>query len=476
MAAVLKRGLARCQRLRWLDVAVPVVFTFYFVMRATDRVFNTRISQIIQDPVYLTVFSQVIFPVGLMLMQMLLSVGYVLVMRYWFKNREYGLGFFSPRSKLASTNGAYPQYLLCLFIVGDVINNLLSTWGAASLDQTVQNLLSQLALVFIVLFSMIFLGTRYKMVHYIACVLVVMSTLVAITSQVMFAGETLGSMGCAAPEPLYNLSTPVVTPIGSYELSADPPVYAQSTILYFALFALSTIPLAGSNVFKQWCLADVGKKHGELDVMYASLFSSYWQTLFSLALIPVMWVPFPNVTQVLPSQTGQAMRDTFTCFFGSAPAGANAAQQALCTQESGSAAFWFLIYSIFNLSFNITLCWLTKYLSSTWTQVANVAVLVLSSLLSTSPALLGDRAQPITYEEGMGMAIGIIALWAYSVEDERTKDGSKQYLIERKKDEDHAANHVRTVDVEDGPHDDEDNKEAHNVHASSSTLRFLNKP
>ena len=450
----MNRGLAWVQRLRWLDVAVPVVFTFYFVMRAVDRIFNTRIAQILSSPVYLTVYSQVIFPVGLMLMQMLLSVGYVLLMRYWFKNQEYGLGFFSPRSKLASTNGAYPQYLLCLFIVGDVISNLLSTWGSASLDQTVQNLLMQLALLFIVLFSMIFLGTRYKMVHYIACVLVVMSTLVAITTQVMFEGETLGSMGCAVPNPLYDLSTPLVAPIGSYEVSSDPPVYAQSTILYFALFALSTIPLAGSNVFKQWCLADVGKRHGELDVMYASLFSSYWQTLFSLALIPVMWVPFPNVTQVLPSQTGQAIGDAFTCFFGGAPAGATLEDQALCTQVGGSAAFWFLIYSIFNMSFNISLCWLTKYLSSSWTQVANVAVLVLSSLLSMSPALQGARAHPITYEEGMGMVIGIIALWAYSVEDERSKDGTKMYLIERKKDEDTAATNVRTVDVEDGPHQD----------------------
>lgn len=472
MAAAIK---ARWQQLRWLDVAVPVVFTFYFVMRAVDRIFNTRIAQILSNPVYLTIYSNVVFPVGLMLMQMLLSVFYVLLMRYWYKNREYGLGFFSPRSKLASTNGAYPQYLLCLFIVGDVISNLLSTWGSATLDQTVQNLLMQLSLLFIVLFSMIFLGTRYKMVHYIACVLVVMSTLVAITTQVMFEGETLGSLGCATANPLYDLTTPLVAPIGSYELSKNPTVYAPSGILYFALFALSTVPLAASNVFKQWCLADVGKKHGELDVMYASLFSSYWQTLFSLALIPIIWVPFPNVEQVLPSQTGQAIADTFTCFFGGAPAGATPEQQALCTQESGSAALWFLVYSIFNMCFNISLCWLTKYLSSTWTQVAGVMVLVLSSLLSMSPALQGSRARPITYEEGMGMVIGVIALWAYSVEDERSKDGSNMYLIERKKEEDKAANNVRTVDVEDGPHEDEDNKAAHEVHASSSTLRFLNK-
>jgi hypothetical protein len=223
-----------------------------YVLLRDARIFNTRISQILSNPVYLTIYSNVIFPVGLMLMQTLLSVFYVLLMRYWYKNREYGLGFFHPRSKLASTNGAYPQYLLCLFIVGDVISNLLSTWGSATLDQTVQNLLMQLSLLFIVLFSMTFLGTRYKMVHYIACVLVVMSTLVAITTQVMFEGETLGSMGCATADPLYDLTTPLVAPIGSYELSENPTVYAPSGILYFALFALSTVPLAASNVFKQW--------------------------------------------------------------------------------------------------------------------------------------------------------------------------------------------------------------------------------
>eukprot|EP00516_Mucochytrium_quahogii_P004083 CAMPEP_0203765632 /NCGR_PEP_ID=MMETSP0098-20131031/18516_1 /ASSEMBLY_ACC=CAM_ASM_000208 /TAXON_ID=96639 /ORGANISM=" , Strain NY0313808BC1" /LENGTH=445 /DNA_ID=CAMNT_0050661899 /DNA_START=1243 /DNA_END=2580 /DNA_ORIENTATION=+ len=398
------------RKLRWIDVAIPVLFVFYTVMRAIDRVFNTRIGKILQNPVYVTVYQNIVFTVGLLIAQTILSVGYILIMRFYHKDKRYGVGFLSPVSELASTSGRYSQFLLFLFIVGDQLNALIGMWGIPKTDQTMQNLLSQFTLVFTVIFAYIFLKTRYHQVHYIACVLVIMSTLQAVTVEVQTSNP----------------------PLGEYKGNDG---YHKTSIIYILLVFISTIPAAGGNVFKQWCLQGVGAKYGELDVMYASFWSSIWQICFAMALIPTMWIKFPGVASIEINQTREAFRATFVCFFGGRPSSASLAQQELCASPTGSAFEWFCIYSIFNLSYNVSFLYLTKYMSTTWTQIANVIVFALSSIVGTSPALMGESAQSISFEQWLGIILGVISLWLYTLEDEVDVNGEQVFLIHKMKQE-----------------------------------------
>ena len=119
------RAKSAVEALKWAHMAVPLVFLFYIVMRSVDRIFSTRMSKILKNPSYNVVFSDVIFPVGLFITQAILTSCYVLYMRFFIKDKRFGIGFFSPWSALASSKGAFPQHLLFLFIVGDELNAIL---------------------------------------------------------------------------------------------------------------------------------------------------------------------------------------------------------------------------------------------------------------------------------------------------------------------------------------------------------------
>mmetsp|Transcript_28092 Transcript_28092/g.45064 ORF Transcript_28092/g.45064 Transcript_28092/m.45064 type:complete len:448 (+) Transcript_28092:1261-2604(+) len=433
------------RKLRWIDVAIPVLFVFYTVMRAIDRVFNTRIGKILQNPVYVTVYQNIVFTVGLLIAQTILSVGYILIMRFYHKDKRYGVGFLSPVSELASTSGRYSQFLLFLFIVGDQLNALIGMWGIPKTDQTMQNLLSQFTLVFTVIFAYIFLKTRYHQVHYIACVLVIMSTLQAVTVEVQTSNP----------------------PLGEYKGNDG---YHKTSIIYILLVFISTIPAAGGNVFKQWCLQGVGAKYGELDVMYASFWSSIWQICFAMALIPTMWIKFPGVASIEINQTREAFRATFVCFFGGRPSTASPEQQELCAGSGGTAFEWFIVYSVFNLSFNVSFLYLTKYMSTTWTQVANVIVFALSSIVGTSPALMGSSAKPITFEQWLGIILGVISLWLYTLEDEVNADGEQVFLINKRKEEAGDLDGDAVVGVE-GSEDDLESPASHSFSSNKLMIR-----
>uniref|UniRef100_A0A7S2RJ52 Uncharacterized protein n=1 Tax=Mucochytrium quahogii TaxID=96639 RepID=A0A7S2RJ52_9STRA len=410
------------RKLRFIDVVVPVIFTFYTVMRAVDRVFSTRISKIMESPAYATVYSNIIFTLGLFCAQIICSLGYIAFQRFYKKDKRYGLGFFSPISPLASTTGRYPQYLLFLFIIGDQLNTILLGWGAPRADQDLQNIFSQFALVFTVIFAYFILKTRYSQNHIIACVLVFLASFQTMTVEIQ------------TNDP----------PLGTYTNGNGDTV--KSPIIFIILLFLASIPAAAGNVFKQWCLQGVGSKYGELDIFYASTWSGFWQFILGLILIPLMWINFGGEgTPISPSTTGQAIGDTFTCFFGSAPPlRGNPTgqalidqqnQQQLCAGSSGSAFEWFLVYSIFNLSFNVTLLWLTKYLSTTWAQVATGVVVGLSSILGQWKALMGPSATALSFEEYMGIVIMCVALWTYCLEDEVNADGEDVFLINKRRDE-----------------------------------------
>ena len=92
-------------------------------------------------------------------------------------------------------------------------------------------------------------------------------------------------------------------------------------------------------------------------------------------MFPINWIPLPPPADVqTPSGVPSYLSRTMTCFFGHVPVNATGgmllAGDEACAASGGSAFVWFLVYLLFNVSFNVLLLWLTKRMSATWAQIA----------------------------------------------------------------------------------------------------------
>ena len=115
------------------------------------------------------------------------------------------------------------------------------------------------------------------------------------------------------------------------------------------------------------------------------------------------------------------MNATLYCFVGVAPS--NSTGDLACASPGGSAAEWFVVYLLFNVSFNVLLLWLTKRMSATWATIATVLCLDLTALFSMSPALMGEEAHPVTLEQYLGLLLAAVAMWVYNLQPEKDRDG-----------------------------------------------------
>ena len=100
-------------------VRVFVAFSLYVLARAVDRVLNKRVSDRMQN--YITIYTNMIWPIGSLLVNTCLAIGWVVHHR-WSGDLRYGTGFFSPRWSIASRAGAYSQWSLALFSLWGIPN------------------------------------------------------------------------------------------------------------------------------------------------------------------------------------------------------------------------------------------------------------------------------------------------------------------------------------------------------------------
>ena len=119
-----------------------------------------------------------------------------------------------------------------------------------------QSILTNLNVVWTVIISVIYLGSKYRQNHWAGCLLIVVSGLVAVTVELTpGSGEDLGTY-----------------------IDANGDELSTST-LWYVIFIVGTIPAGISNCYKEKCL-----KKAELDIMYACLWSGYWQILWGLIM------------------------------------------------------------------------------------------------------------------------------------------------------------------------------------------------
>jgi len=169
--------------------------------------------------------------------------------------------------------------------------------------------------------------------------------------------------------------------------------------------------------------------------MYASLWSGYWQILWGFVMFPINWIPMPApAPSNPPDETVEFLSRAWTCFMGHVPTNSSGVPFILptnstpgdevCAAGGGSAAVWFLIYILFNVTFNVLLLWLTKRMSSTWAQIGTVLCLDLASIFSQFTFLMGSEAQVLTLQQWFGLAIAGIAMWVYNLKDELDASGN----------------------------------------------------
>merc|ERR1719238_249491 len=72
------------------------------------------------------------------------------------------------------------------------MNATLSGLPAPFIDATSQGILTNLVIVWTVIISFFWLGTRYHQIHYIGCILVIMSGLQAVTVEIQTNNPPLG--------------------------------------------------------------------------------------------------------------------------------------------------------------------------------------------------------------------------------------------------------------------------------------------
>jgi len=375
---------------------VGLVFVLFVLLRGLDRIFSKRVSDRMTN--YNLMYYNVLWPIGVQLMQVMLCVAWVLYHRFHLKDKRYGLSFFLPGATIASACGAFPQIRLAMFSFWDQLNALVTGLPAPFIDLTSQGLMSNTVVIWTMIISFFYLGTRYRQEHYIGCVIIIISGLVAITVELQTNDPPLGTFKDSNGE------------------------LKHSSAVWFVIYLLGTLPSGISNCYKQKCLKSV-----DLEVMYASLFAGWWQIFWGLVFFPVNWIRLPYPAEPNPpGETLDFLSRSITCFMGHVPtnsSGLPISSDAVCASPGGSAATWFVVYLLFNVSFNVLLLWLTKRMSGTWAQVATVLCLDIASFFSQFRFLMGDEASPLRLEQYLALVVAAIAMWVYNLQDEVDVEG-----------------------------------------------------
>lgn len=301
---------------------------------------------------------------------------------------------------MASTMGAVPMYQMALFSLGDQMNASLSTPPAPFISQTMQSVIGNTNLIYMAILAAFFLKTRFRQVHYIGGILIVLSCVVGVSNQ-------LQNNDCS-PDGLQNGQC-------LYGYKDANEVYHKLSgigmLSWYVLLLVSIFPGAVSNVYKQSVL-----QARDVDVCYATWWSGNFQVIWGFLMIWVMWIPLPGMDAPRPSELFQSIADTWQCFIGNIPQPGD----ETCAAGEYPAIVWFAVYLFFNLSFNICMLWLTKVMSAMWAQIATILCLDLTNIFSTIPALAGGSATPMGVSGWLATILASVSLWVYNLEAETT--------------------------------------------------------
>jgi hypothetical protein len=207
-------------------------------------------------------------------------------------------------------------------------------------------------------------------------------------------------------------------------------VATSTMVLMYALFIASVFPQGISNCYKQKVL-----KGGDLDVMWVSLWAGNFQVVWGMLGYTTTWIHYPvpgGYNNASPATLVSDLRDAWICFTGANPS----SDVTSCSTDA--AWTWFMLFLLFNVSFNLILLWLMKYLSATWASVSSVLCGNLYGVFGQSALLAGKGAAPMPVEQWLALILSSMAMWVYNIEDEQNVDGTSAYVLSNR-DSDKAA-------------------------------------
>merc|ERR1712226_1275304 len=210
-------------------------------------------------------------------------------------NTEYTWRFFLPGNPKASTLGAVPMIQLALFSFGDQFNGALSAPASPFVSQTMQSVMTNAVLIWMLAIAFLWIGTRYKQVHYIGCLLVIVSMVVGISTQLSTTCDPNDK------EHLDKCLNAYKNNEGNYVLLGGGQM-----MLWYAMFLVSTVPMAFGNIYKQKVL-----QQRDVDVWYATWWSGNWQVVWGWVFCWVNWLPIPGAST--PSELPNQLSNTLTC-------------------------------------------------------------------------------------------------------------------------------------------------------------------
>lgn len=374
---------------------VPIVFTIFVLMRALDRVFINRVAKIMGND-FNTLMS-LYWPICIQVMTAILCGGYVLRKRY-LGDLSYGLGWFSPITPLASAQGRVPLYTMAIFSVFDQLNAAMTAIPQTYIPPAMQTALNNTVVLFTAVIAYFYLGSRFKQVHYAGCVLVLLA---CVTGSVVELEQ--GKL----PPPQSNGKAVYVA--------------TGTMAIMYIIFLVAQVPAGMSNCYKQKVM-----KRVDMDLMWATFWSGNFQVLWGILFYTINWIPYPipgGHNEKSPATLGSDLSDAWKCFLGTNPS----PDVTSCSEDS--AWLWFVVYLIFNISFNVLMLWLTKYLSATWASIGNVLCGDLYGVFGQFSFVSGKGSKVMPLEQWLALSYSSVAMWVYNVEDEVDKDGQSVYGI-----------------------------------------------
>merc|ERR1719247_497916 len=193
------------------------------------------------------------WPIAVQVITAAVMFAYVAYMRA-SGDTTYSWRFFLPGNPQASARGPVPMHQLALFSLFDQLNAAMQAPPAPFISLPLQSIMSNLVIVWTAALAFICLRSRFRQVHVVGCVLIVLSVIVGVSDKL--EDDDCSPYGVAHNKCLSAYKTAQ----GTYKVLSG-----SSMALWYGLFLLGTVPSGISNVYKQHVL-----QGADVDVMYAT--------------------------------------------------------------------------------------------------------------------------------------------------------------------------------------------------------------
>jgi len=221
------------------SVTLWIVFTIFVTFRASDRIFLKDIQNGLQRSSYNLIWANVIWPVLIQLMTAIMIACYVTYRRMQ-GDLTYDWKFFLPGNVKASSLGAVPMMQLALFSMGDQLNAAISAPPSPFVTLPIQSVMTNMVIVYTAIIAFWWLGTRYRQVHLIGILLIVIAIMVQF-------GPAVTNNDCSEEGLSKGLC------FSSYKNTQGEWVELTTAamICWYLLFGISFVPASFGNVYKQ---------------------------------------------------------------------------------------------------------------------------------------------------------------------------------------------------------------------------------